>query len=569
MVPVAGARHYVSIGTRQVHYRRTGAGPPIVLLHGGLGASGTLTTLMDELADHFTVIAVDLPGCGSSSALETANPSITDYASAVHEAIQALGIRRTDLYGKHTGAKIALALAVEHPEEVRHLTLDVLSLSSAGDVSGRLAAYAPSIEPSWHGGHLLELWHQVRNAGLFFPWYDQTAAARLNRDLAKPESIHAQVVDVLCANADYRLLFAANYGWDAKLALAKVSVPTTILVHEGDPTASEVREASAHLGRAQVAVLPRAADPVQGVVAVILGADAAEPHGMESSPTPSPAERIPGAITRDYVVTQYGRLHLRIAGRDDSRPLVVLHAGPGSARGLEPLIDELSRTRSVVGFDTLGHGGSDPPPAEPTDIGLYANSVLDGLEHLGVGHADVFGTHTGSLIAIEMALRDPKRVGRLVLDGVPLFTPQERDDLLANYIPVLRPLDDGTHLVKLWHMLRDMTLFWPWYRHSTKGIRPFPPADAEGLHRRMVDTVPALTTYHLAYSAAFRYPTGDRLPGLQHQALICAGPSDPLMSVAAEAARLAPSGELSYTPGSAKPEAITETANTYAHFLDH
>jgi pimeloyl-ACP methyl ester carboxylesterase len=307
---------------------------------------------------------------------------------------------------------------------------------------------------------------------------------------------------------------------------------------------------------------------VESVIAVILGTDAAKRDGTESSPAPQHVERIPGAITRDYVVTKHGRLHLRIAGREDSRPLVVLHAGPGSTRGLEPLIGELSRTRSVVAFDTLGHGGSDPPPVEQTDIGLYADAVIEGLEHFGVGHADVFGTHTGSLVAIEMALRDPKRVGRLVLDGVPLFTPQERDDLLANYIPVLRPLDDGTHLVKLWHMLRDMTLFWPWYRHSTEGIRRFPPADAEGLHRRMVDTVPALTTYHLAYSAAFRYPTRERLRGLQHQALICAGPTDPLMSVAAEAARLAPSGELSYTPGSATLEAIAETANTYAHFLD-
>jgi pimeloyl-ACP methyl ester carboxylesterase len=388
----------------------------------------------------------------------------------------------------------------------------------------------------------------------------------LNRDLAKPESIHAQVVDLLCADADYRLLFAANYDWDAKSALTRVMVPSTILVHEGDPTASEFREASAHLGRAQVAVVPRGADPVGGVVAVIRGADAAKP--LESSPAPPRAERIPEGITRDYVMTQHGRLHLRIAGHEDSKPLVVLHAGPGSARGLEPLIDELSRTRSVVGFDTLGHGGSDPPPAEQTDIGLYAKAVLEGLENLGVGQADVFGTHTGSLIAIEMALRDHKRVGRLVLDGVPLFTPQERDDLLANYTPVLRPLDDGTHLVKLWHMLRDMNLFWPWYRHTTGAIRPFPPADAEGLHRRMVDTVPALTTYHLAYSAAFSYPTRDRLPALQHRALICAGPSDPLMSVAAEAARLAPGGELGYTTGSAKREAITATANSYAHFLD-
>ena len=562
MAPVAVARHYVSVGGRQVHYRRAGSGPPIVLLHGGLGASATLMTLTEQLADRFTVIAMDLPGCGSSSAIENVEPSISDYASSVFDAIQALGLGRTYLYGKHTGAKVALALAVNHPEVVRQVTLDILSLAPAGHVRTRLASYAPAIEPAWHGGHLLALWHQVRNASVFFPWYKQTAANRLHRDLAAPEMIQAQVTDVLCADADYRLLFAANYAMDAKPTLRRLSVPTTILVHEGDPTASELDEVSGLPSRVNVDVVK------DGVAAMIKSKASTDGVDDSDAPPPAPAKAIPGAIARGYVVTDHGHLHVRMAGSDGAPPLVVLHAGPGSTRGLEVLIRELAKNRFVVAFDTLGHGGSDPASIEQPDIGYYADAVLDGLRRLGIEKTDVFGTHTGSLIAIEMALRDSERIGRLILDGIPLFTSRERDDLLANYVPVLRPLDDGAHLVKLWHMLRDMTLFWPWYRHTAEGIRPFEPPDALGLQRRLVDTLPATLTYHLAYSAAFRYPTQEQLPKLGHSALICAGPTDPLLPTLEQCGRLARRAVTAQTPGGTNDYLVlTQTVQTYDRFL--
>lgn len=562
MGPVAVARHYVSVGSRQVHYRRAGSGPTIVLLHGGLGASATLTALTEQLADRFTVIAMDLPGCGSSSALENSEPTISDYASSVFDAIQALGLGRVHIYGKHTGAKVALALAVEHPEVLRHLFLDILSLAPAGDVRARVAAYAPPIEPVWHGGHLLELWHQVRNASLFFPWYEQTAANRLLRDLAAPEAIHAQVTDILCADADYRVLFAANYGMDARPALRQLAVPATILVHEGDPTASERDKVNALPTVVKVEVVK------DGVATVINRKPSADGVDGTDAPPPVPMKAIPDVIARGYVVTDHGHLHVRMAGSEVARPLVVLHAGPGSTRGLEPLIRELAKNRFVIAFDTLGHGGSDSALVEQPEIGYYADAVLDALGRLGIGKTDGFGTHTGSLIAIEMALRDSERVGRLVLDGVPLFTPGERDDLLANYVPRLKPVDDGTHLVTLWHMLRDMTLFWPWYRHTSEGVRPFEPPDAEGVHRRMIDTIPALTTYHLAYSAAFRYPTRDRLPRLRQPALICAGPSDPLLPTLDECGRLARHTVTVRTPGgTGDRNVLTETVDIYANFL--
>jgi pimeloyl-ACP methyl ester carboxylesterase len=79
-------RCFVTVGQRQVHYRRAGEGPPVVLLHGSPRSSLALVELIEALAGRFCVIALDTPGYGTSDALPTARPSIADYAEAVGSA---------------------------------------------------------------------------------------------------------------------------------------------------------------------------------------------------------------------------------------------------------------------------------------------------------------------------------------------------------------------------------------------------------------------------------------------------------------------------------------------------
>jgi pimeloyl-ACP methyl ester carboxylesterase len=566
-VPVDVARYFVTVRQRQVHYRRAGVGPPILMLHASTGASAGLLPLIELLAAQFTVIAPDTAGCGASSPLPVKEPEIDDYATATVELIDALGLQQVPLYGKHTGAKIALAVAARHPQRVSHLVLDGLSLATDDERSDLLARYAPPIEPVWHGGHLLALWHQVRNMSLFFPWHDQSAANRLDTDVASALTINSQVVDLLGGEADYRLPFAAGSRMDAIPLLHTIKAEATILVREGDPIQAQLSRLTPPPPGVQVAVLPRSIEPARAAAFEITRVVGARPAGGKAPP-PAPVKDLPGAITRGYAPTTVGRLHVRRAGSDTGRPLVMLHASPGSAAGLEPLVIELARKRTVLAFDTLGHGHSDPPKSQSPDIGFYASSVVEALDNLQVGPIDLYGSHTGALIAIEIGLKLPDRIGRLVLDGIPIFSPDERDDLLANYTPFLRPVDDGTHLVRLWHMLRDMSLFWPWYRHTRAGIRPYDPPDPKALHKRMIDTVRALTTYHLAYRAAFRYPTRARLPMLTQPALMCAGPTDPLLPTLDEAAQLAPAAVKVRTAGTLGLNALTATVERFNRFLD-
>jgi pimeloyl-ACP methyl ester carboxylesterase len=560
------SRNFVTAGARQVHYRQAGNGPVLVLLHASSGASTTLLPLIALLAERFTVIAPDAPGCGASSPLPMAQPEVSDYSAALAETFTALGLHRAHVYGKHAGAKIALAFASAHKARVGHLVLEGLSFASATERAGQLARYAPELVPVWHGGHLLELWHQVRNMGIFFPWHEQTGANRLDSDVASPETINSQVVDILGAPADYRLPFHASFRMDGTSMLRSVQVPTMLLVREGDPLEAQIGRLGPLPASVRLTVFPRSADATDAAASILLEGLVSAPD-VDATPQIRPPSGVPEGITRSYVETSFGRLHVRQAGPESARPLLMFHASPGSAAGLQTVIMELARDRRVLAFDTLGHGYSDPAERPDPDIGFYAASIVEAMDQLGLDEVDLFGSHTGALIALEIALQQPERVGRLLFDGIPLFSDAERPDLLENYTPILRPVDDGTHLVQLWHITRDMSLYWPWYRRTREGIRHVEPISEQALHSRVVDTVRSLTTYHLAYRAAFRHPTRRRLPLLRHPALICAGPSDPLFPTLDEAAALAPNGVAIRTFGAGSAEAITANADAYLRFL--
>ena len=284
-------------------------------------------------------------------------------------------------------------------------------------------------------------------------------------------------------------------------------------------------------------------------------------------PPTAPAD----TIWRDYADTRRGRIHLRRAGRV-GRPLIALPSAPGSAAPLAPVIAGLACGRQVVAVDYLGNGGSDKPDGD-VDMALLGADVLALAEALGFAEFDLWGTHTGALIALEAAIAAPERVGRLVLEAPPLLSPEFNADILANYFPPLLPDCWGLHLQQAWNMRRDMFLFWPWYRRAREAARPLDLPDAEFLHDWTIGLLQSGRTYHRSYSAAFEYDTRARLPRLRRPALVCAGPSDMLADGLDLARRLAPdwitvekTAATAWYPHQAAP-AVAGTIAAYARFL--
>jgi len=102
--------------------RRTGFGPPLVLVHGYLGGAAMWERLAERFAGRFDVIAPDLPGYGAS-ADRPAPARIAGYAGAVLAHLDALGIDRFHLLGHSMGGMIAQEMAATAPGRIDRLVL--------------------------------------------------------------------------------------------------------------------------------------------------------------------------------------------------------------------------------------------------------------------------------------------------------------------------------------------------------------------------------------------------------------------------------------------------------------
>lgn len=112
----------------KLDYSRVGAGTPLVLIH-GLGSARTIWKLLTPLlSDNYDVIAVDLPGHGTTSFPRNTAMAPRDLAKHVHDTLDALGVGQVHLVGNSLGGWTALEFAAAYPER----TLSVVALAPAG-----------------------------------------------------------------------------------------------------------------------------------------------------------------------------------------------------------------------------------------------------------------------------------------------------------------------------------------------------------------------------------------------------------------------------------------------------
>ncbi|WP_088345317.1 MULTISPECIES: alpha/beta hydrolase [Rhodomicrobium] len=127
-------------------------------------------------------------------------------------------------------------------------------------------------------------------------------------------------------------------------------------------------------------------------------------------PTPAP---VAGAKTG---YAKVNGIDLFYAETGAGSPVVILHGGLGNSDYLSKQAEALAPKHRVILVDSRGHGRS-TRDSKPYGYDLMTDDVVALLDTLKIDKADIVGWSDGGIIALDMAMRHPTRVGRIFAFG--------------------------------------------------------------------------------------------------------------------------------------------------------
>jgi len=159
-VPVE--RSYVDGGYGQMHVRvarpEKPTSRPLMCFHLSPISGIVYETWLGEIGRDRVAVAPDTPGYGMSDAPDRP-PTIADFARAHGDVMNAFDFEEVDLMGYHTGSKISVELARQHPDRVKHLVLISAPVYTEEELAKQYQDMGDVTAPQEDGSHLLRMWN--------------------------------------------------------------------------------------------------------------------------------------------------------------------------------------------------------------------------------------------------------------------------------------------------------------------------------------------------------------------------------------------------------------------------
>ena len=257
-------RAFVMLAEGQVHLRRLSAAEPtcapLLMFHASPVSSWVFEGLMTHLATSDpgrTLIAPDTLGNGDSAPPLGDIPDIAYFADAMVRLIDALEFETVDLFGSHTGARIACEFAAAHPDRVGRVIFDGVIEYDEEMRADVIRNYAPTRLPDEYGGQFAWAFNFVRDQALYFPYYKRDPEHRLGGAMPPPEILNRAALDVLKSLGTYAKPYVAAFAYKAYERMAAITAPTLLLKTSTELPVlnAAVATAATHLRNAAIAAV--------------------------------------------------------------------------------------------------------------------------------------------------------------------------------------------------------------------------------------------------------------------------------------------------------------------------
>lgn len=225
---------------------------------------------------------------------------------------------------------------------------------------------------------------------------------------------------------------------------------------------------------------------------------------------------------RGYLDGPFGQVHYRTVG--EGIPLILSHQSPSSSdmfRAVYPYFAQAGVR--VIAVDTPGYGNSDAPSWRPGIVD-YAKIFAPVLDHFHLMKASFLGHHTGAMNVTEFAFHAPARVTKLILNGPPLFTADERALRLTKPGPVALQAD-GSHLSKRFQGRVAATPGW---------------SDLNAMQANFMQSLWAGENFWHGHKAAYEYDMTPAFMGLIVPTLILTNTGEDLYDISQRARKARP-----------------------------
>ena len=520
---------FVNVNQGQVHYRISGEGPPIILLHDSPRSSILHIPLLNHFSSEFSTIAIDTPGYGNSTALKKNNQlEISDFGNALADTVLGFNLEKCPVYGFHTSSKILLEFASLHPNHVSVAIMDGLSLPSGKTDHSFIAKYMRPFKITDSGSYLAEEWTRVRDFQRWFPWFLKSKDSRLQSNQRNMEFIHSYCMDLFMAGPNFSDAYAAAMRYKAINVVPNVKAKCVFMAREDDVLYPFLDNLPKNLPKNFS--IERLTNDIEKWKDKLFGLF------RENSPTKNKISFTPpdplqnplenNFITKGYVSTENGQVLVRRIGSGNKMPILFLHDLPGSSRADEEFLKLLSNNRTVYSIDLPGCNDSDKIP-EPNPK-KYINILNEVIIKLGLEKINIIANGLSTPLAVYYALTFEQKINKLILNGIILGNNSYREELKSNYLANLEPNINGSHLHACWHMIRDQSIQWPWYDGTKKAIRQINPnLDSNEIYIRLVDTLKQWNNANDAIKASLEINCEDIIRKIKQPTLLINQENDP------------------------------------------